>query len=1133
MEKLVLQVVLVVLSAGISAADPPNGLYIAEDTTGTPVPGYTTRPEAVPTTADRGDIKHQVPVNTGLVAGVTVGATAFVGIAVAAVYAYMRRKKTTGDKSTGTERTHYVNGQFLDDEQRARTNQEVPDRNRPIPTAPCDSSDVYLEPGVPIDDHDYICLDNRDNAFSNNDPNYVNQQPSHRYVNASETGVGRDSVVYEDTIVPRRNREERATVNSMGYTTKPEEAKTTLKIANARPPKNTDSFSNPAVPPTPTNIDALYAKPDKKRKQKKMSSPDDPSYQDVIPTGAQHQYATVNDDLPPNSSVQQDPNPYGSIQNDPQYAVVHKVVIIAATTAGATFLLVLAVTITFVIIRRRSKAREKQEASVRLSVMDGHLHPTMGGTANQPFSGNTNVDELYAKPDKKKIKREHPQQHKLNPDDPSYQDVIPTGAQHQYATVQDEPRAYTAVRDEHNLYDSIQEDQQYATVQKGRKHDPNVATNPLYALIAGAAGGGAALLLTIFGVVAFCIVRKRSSAPKKNTSHSAAINLHEVGAGTGDFRNSSRQPNDENVDALYAKPDKKRRNQPQQPKYTADPDDPSYQDVMPTGAHHQYATVQDERHPYTAVRDEPNLYDSIQDDQQYATVQKGRKHDPNVETNPLYGKGSVDNTAYNPGPLSNDKDRVPKCVGPPPSYSNSTFDRCVANQATGGCNCTDPAETCSFGDQLYYTCNHGIGLDFIIVCNYKDAVGNFFGFIILQDSREKFEACTGCIRFVGNETTPNETTGVLQVYFNTTWRTVCYTGIWTQLTIVDIACRMLGFNSHGSPAVQLAIHQLPPGVSIDAWTVNIEHTCSGTVTSLWDCDKTYSEPCWLTYAVGGINTTFPGLMSCQPPTTTISNPTTPGPDVTTHTEDCVGPPPSYNNSIYQDCVANQPTGGCNCNETGKTCIHGDQLYYKCDHGIDLDFIITCDRKDWDANLGFVSLPDSKDEFEACTGCIRLIGNETMPHETTGILQVYYNNKWGSVCQTATWNQPTVLDIACRMLGFNSRGSPAVQVAILNTTFPDLMSCQPPATTIPNPTTSGPDVATEGEPAQLQEMRQVGEASDERLSIEVKDGTSGTAANQTSTDPGCSQSTGEPSASEPSAQTDSPKRPGSAMTPIDS
>ncbi|XP_078571982.1 uncharacterized protein LOC144859252 isoform X2 [Branchiostoma floridae x Branchiostoma japonicum] len=167
-------------------------------------------------------------------------------------------------------------------------------------------------------------------------------------------------------------------------------------------------------------------------------------------------------------------------QTEGEASLQFDTVIIAATTAGATFLLVLAVTITFVIIRRRSKAREKQEASVRFSVMDGHLHPTMGGTANQPFSGNTNVDELYAKPDKKKIKREHPQQHKLNPDDPSYQDVIPTGAQHQHATVQDEPQAYTAVRDEHNLYDSIQDDQQYATVQKGRKHDPNVATNPLY-----------------------------------------------------------------------------------------------------------------------------------------------------------------------------------------------------------------------------------------------------------------------------------------------------------------------------------------------------------------------------------------------------------------------------------------------------------------------------------------------------------------------------------------------------------------------------------------------------------------------------------------------------------------------------
>ncbi|XP_078607740.1 uncharacterized protein LOC144879586 [Branchiostoma floridae x Branchiostoma japonicum] len=177
--------------------------------TGTPVLVYTTRPEAVSTTTDREDIKNQPRVNTGLVAGVTVGATVFVVIILSAVYIYMRRKKTTGDKSSGTERTHYVNGQFLDDEQRARTNQEVPDRNRPIPTPQCDSSDVYLEPGVPMDDHEYTYIDNRYNALSSDDSNYVNQPTSHRYVNASETCVGRDSVVYED-VVPRRNREERS-----------------------------------------------------------------------------------------------------------------------------------------------------------------------------------------------------------------------------------------------------------------------------------------------------------------------------------------------------------------------------------------------------------------------------------------------------------------------------------------------------------------------------------------------------------------------------------------------------------------------------------------------------------------------------------------------------------------------------------------------------------------------------------------------------------------------------------------------------------------------------------------------------------------------------------------------------------
>ncbi|XP_066271596.1 uncharacterized protein [Branchiostoma lanceolatum] len=120
----------------------------------------------------------------------------------------------------------------------------------------------------------------------------------------------------------------------------------------------------------------------------------------------------------------------------------------------------------------------------------------------------------------------------------------------------------------------------------------------------------------------------------------------------------SSQPNDANIDALYAKPDKKRKNQ-QQPPTTGDPEDPSYQDVLPTGAKHQYATVQDDSHPYNAVGDETNLYDSIQDDPQYATVQKGRKQGPNVETNPMCGKGSVDNTAYDPGLLSNDNERAP------------------------------------------------------------------------------------------------------------------------------------------------------------------------------------------------------------------------------------------------------------------------------------------------------------------------------------------------------------------------------------------------------------------------------------------------------------------------------------------
>ncbi|XP_066274654.1 uncharacterized protein [Branchiostoma lanceolatum] len=263
-----------------------------------------------------------------------------------------------------------------------------------------------------------------------------------------------------------------------------------------------------------------------------------------------------------------------------------------------------------------------------------------------------------------------------------------------------------------------------------------------------------------------------------------------------------------------------------------------------------------------------------------------------------------------------------ECVGPPPLYNNSAYDHCVANQATGGCNCTDPNQTCSFGDQLWYACSHDRALDFIIVCDRKDGQGNF-GFISLVAGRDEFKACTGspppvastpppaqtfppsvcskfnnatwppegCIRLIGSHTMPHETTGILQVYFNNTWGSVCFTGIWTQDTLVDIACRMLGFNRHGSfSALQLAI---PAGLSNDAWMVNIQHTCPGTVNSLWDCART--EPCWLTYAVGGsgicptvlnisceVQTTFPDLTSCPPPTTTTPNPTTSGPDVSTH-----------------------------------------------------------------------------------------------------------------------------------------------------------------------------------------------------------------------------------------------------------
>ncbi|KAI8486348.1 hypothetical protein Bbelb_358470 [Branchiostoma belcheri] len=270
---------------------------------------------------------------------------------------------------------------------------------------------------------------------------------------------------------------------------------------------------------------------------------------------------------------------------------------------------------------------------------------------------------------------------------------------------------------------------------------------------------------------------------------------------------------------------------------------------------------------------------------------------------------------------------INECVGPPPVYNNSTYEKCVGNQATGSCNCTAPAQTCHHGDQLYYTCDHGSGLDFIIICNYEDVLGERLGFVTWRNSSDKFEACTGspaplqstpapqptfppsncssfnvatwppegCIRLVLRQAMPNDTTttGILQVYFNNTWGSVCHTATWNSPSLVNIACRMLGFSS--SSARRSAKYDLQPGLSRDAWLVNIEHSCPDTKDSLWDCTRT--ELCWLTYAERGstecsaareisckgtVNTTISDLTSCPPPTTTTPNPTTSGPDASTH-----------------------------------------------------------------------------------------------------------------------------------------------------------------------------------------------------------------------------------------------------------
>eukprot|EP00058_Branchiostoma_floridae_P006280 XP_002591768.1 hypothetical protein BRAFLDRAFT_83542 [Branchiostoma floridae] len=80
------------------------------------------------------------------------------------------------------------------------------------------------------------------------------------------------------------------------------------------------------------------------------------------------------------------------------------------------------------------------------------------------------------------------------------------------------------------------------------------------------------------------------------------------------------------------------------------------------------------------------------------------------------------------------------CTGPPPQYNNSAFDHCT-EQRPGGCNCTAANQTCLFGDRLFYNCSHDTELDFLIVCNYKDAQGNRYGWVV-DNVTEKFENCT-------------------------------------------------------------------------------------------------------------------------------------------------------------------------------------------------------------------------------------------------------------------------------------------------------------------------------------------------------------------------------------------------------
>ncbi|KAI8486350.1 hypothetical protein Bbelb_358490 [Branchiostoma belcheri] len=154
------------------------------------------------------------------------------------------------------------------------------------------------------------------------------------------------------------------------------------------------------------------------------------------------------------------------------------------------------------------------------------------------------------------------------------------------------------------------------------------------AIIAGAAAGGAAVLIVAGSVVGVCIWRRKPGR-RQTDKPSSSLALQDVPTAHPPLdTNPTAPPNPSNIDALYAKPDKKRKQK------MSSPDDPSYQDVVPTGAQNQYAAVNDDYPPYTMVQLGSNTYDSIQTDPQYAVVKKGPRYRPNVDVNPIYISGT-------------------------------------------------------------------------------------------------------------------------------------------------------------------------------------------------------------------------------------------------------------------------------------------------------------------------------------------------------------------------------------------------------------------------------------------------------------------------------------------------------------